>query len=319
MSARFRPREVISVPSVWYRCASCSLERVKPRSQWVKDRLNSFGVDLSEGVWTFVFGGPVSEYKPTQEVLDLAINLPMSEEDAEPGEEWIQFFQQWGPFGLSRIMPLSNDLDTWRFYHRPGTERPKQSFHCADEFENYVEYWPLVHRKLMDLWWAEKTPSPGERADLYNKYVKRELHYDEDRPYHLRTYDSLFGALVDLAVERSISEELLSECLWCKENFWTADSTQKFCKPTCREAYHLIKADELRKSDPLVKEKRRLKSRLDRRKDLIGTLGLKEQHIRNAINDAKSDKALDDVKRKYKSVFADLPKGPPPFKGRAEK
>jgi hypothetical protein len=346
-------REVFPQLSVWYQCETCTLQRIKSRSKWTRDRLIEAGVDLSDGVWAFVYGGKVREYKPDTETLSQALSLPLTEESDEPHDDCLAFFKRWGPLGLDKIIVSSFEPDSrgagelvrlkegegvipferyWQFFHKPGTKtRTRRPVRVDDEFEGYLEYWPLVHPKLKALWWSViEDPSITQLGKLFEENVKVNWVADDpNKPFENQRsimefrYPSLFGELVSLSLAKFQSLRLVQCPPPCNKYFWTSSKQGQYCGVPCRERYHRAKAEQNRISSPVEKKKNALRTRLvsKRRRKLLVDLDLDEQQIRSEINDVRNEKQLRALERKYRRVFADLPKGPrlTQLKGRPKK
>ena len=313
--------------SVWYRPETCELRLIRPKDQWVRDRLANAGVELSQGVWAFVYSGRVEEYSPVAAALQDCLALCVHHETSDkPVDGWLDFFQRWGPLGLANLQvtefrlnrqgtawigklkqerDLYRDVTTvsyeehWRLFHRhslktptwfqkkyPG--KPYLPLTVDEELQAYVEYWPLAHERLMDLFTAvelRQSDMTGPLHALFQQNIAMGL-----TPYSY-VYNSLFGALVSIAVDQFLEGQRFLRCPPpCNKFFPTEHASQVYCSKTCRERFHRLKADKKRSDDEVEREKHRIRAKLGRRHDLIQSMDLDEEKIRAELNQVGQDR-----------------------------
>ena len=274
-------------------------------------------MDRSEAV--IRFDGKLSEYEPGQDLLDAFLDLQLSDSPgAKPPEEFIAFFQRYGPLGLFYSEMPTYMAAQWETggiekifdnYVRRYLSRklPADMKTIPTPLEvlsyGYFEPWLKIYSRLVEL--QQIASSMIDNADL--SIINASLRSTSLVPALRNTnghvewsfaFRSLGDALIGLMVQRVIGGAVFATCEPCGTLF--PSTGRKYCSNPC-----MIEAQEIkrRKSD-LLKEKARLRELLRTRVNKHGLPAAEEQKIRLALNAAPDMATLDTVKDQYQDVFA---------------
>ena len=316
----------LSVPfsNLWYSCEFCSLG--KRKGEWAFHfsgevtpyQINEVGFEIYRDFRALPLPEPFTRQQPDAKVL--------------------QFLQKWGPLGLyyKNYPRLEGLEDYWPQYHtRKSTfkklvqeeegftfddyETSKMNAVRPDSvFTKYFETWQEVSRELVDTQalfrtiddpdseeWYGMEPLPPLR--IFNTLVGASSLYPvliqtgEGKYEWSFAFDNLIDALIGLQGQKIIGKVNIRHCDYCGKAFDASEKKKgrerhRFCDDDCLADYYTSK----KSSDPVIKERRKLQARLNRRK------GISEETVKGieeALLAAETVEDLNAIVKKYKDIL----------------